>query len=97
LLPREHTQSTYATGTLLKTRESKEQAFYSICKATNSSSHKATNTTLNSTYSLAFLPSQNEMLPYTMGTLISTSLSFLFKIYTKKGKKKKKKKKTHQL
>lgn len=35
------------------------------------------------TYSLAFLPSQNAMFPYTIGTLISTSLSFLPKFYTK--------------
>ena len=34
------------------------------------------------TYSLAFLPSQNAMLPYTMGTQISVSLIFLAKFYT---------------
>lgn len=39
------------------------------------------------TYSLAFLPSQNAMLPYTMGTQISVSLIFLAKFYTTSKKK----------
>jgi len=35
------------------------------------------------TYSLAFLPSQKAMFPYTIGTLISTSFTFLPMFYTK--------------
>lgn len=37
----------------------------------------------NLTYSLAFLPSQNAIVPYTIGQLISTSFSPLFELYAK--------------
>lgn len=38
---------------------------------------------LNNTYSLAFLPSQNAMLPYTIGPLTSTSFNFFLKVCIK--------------
>lgn len=47
------------------------------------------------TYSFAFLPSQKAILPYTIGTLISTSFNFLLKFcIEKKIKIKDNKKKT---